>query len=288
MRVAAGRALLSIDRARASRARRRGDRRRRRRSRPARGARRRAGAAPDPRGDRISRARSTRRSRDFASAPRTRSPVVQRRAAAGRRGHGPAASPAQAWPIPRCASGSWRAKPESDPHRDRRVVRAGFGERGRRARAASTRSRGGGRHEPASAEQGARVFATNCSACHSARGQGGQVGPKLDGVGHRAPAELLAKVLAPNRTVAPSFRYETVIMKNGDVFTGVFRREQGVSFAFVDRHGKEINVPKSQIAERRHLAVHADAEQFPGRRSPRRICSISSPIWGHCDRCRTS
>ena len=103
----------------------------------------------------------------------------------------------------------------------------------------------------ASAEWGASVFAANCAACHSVRGQGGQVGPQLDGVGHRAPTDLLAKVLAPNRSVAPAFRYETVIMKNGDVFTGLYRREQGVSLAFVDRDGKEVSVPKSQIVQRR-------------------------------------
>ncbi|PYP78303.1 MAG: dehydrogenase [Gemmatimonadetes bacterium] len=103
----------------------------------------------------------------------------------------------------------------------------------------------------ASPEQGARVFAANCAPCHSARGEGGQVGPQLDGVGHRAPADLLAKVLAPNRNVAPAFRYETVILRNGDVFTGLYRREQGVSVTFVDRDGKEVSVPKSQIAQRR-------------------------------------
>ena len=103
----------------------------------------------------------------------------------------------------------------------------------------------------ASAEQGSRVFAANCSSCHAVRGQGGQVGPQLDGVGHRAATDLLVKVLAPNRSVAPAFRYETVILKNGDVFTGLYRREQGVSLAFVDRDGKEVSVPKSQIAERR-------------------------------------
>jgi putative heme-binding domain-containing protein len=103
----------------------------------------------------------------------------------------------------------------------------------------------------ASSEQGARVFTANCAPCHSARGQGGQVGPQLDGVGHRAPADLLAKVLAPNRNVAPAFRYETVVLKNGDVFTGLYRREQGVSLAFVDRDGKEVNVPKSQVVQRR-------------------------------------
>jgi DNA helicase-2/ATP-dependent DNA helicase PcrA len=49
----------------------------------------------------------------------------------------------------------------------------------------------------------------------------------------------------------PAFRYETVVLKNGDVFTGLYRREQGVSLAFVDRDGKEVNVPKSQVVQRR-------------------------------------
>jgi putative heme-binding domain-containing protein len=103
----------------------------------------------------------------------------------------------------------------------------------------------------ASSTEGARVFATNCSPCHSARGTGGQVGPQLDGVGHRTPEDLLAKVLAPNRNVAPAFRYETVVLRNGDVFTGLYRREQGVSVAFVDRDGKEVSVARSHIVHRR-------------------------------------
>ena len=42
-----------------------------------------------------------------------------------------------------------------------------------------------------------------------------------------------------------------MVLKNGDVFTGLYRREQGVSVAFVDRDGKETSVPKSQIAQRK-------------------------------------
>ena len=65
------------------------------------------------------------------------------------------------------------------------------------------------------------------------------------------PSRVTLPRIEANRNVAPAFRYETVIMKNGDVFTGLYRREQGVSLAFVDRDGKEVSVPKSQIAERR-------------------------------------
>ena len=144
-------------------------------------------------------------------------------------------------------------KPESIGRAVAELVRAdSANESTRQRRIDAIRSRFDAR--TASAEQGARVFAANCSACHSARGQGGQVDPQLDGVGHRAPTDLLAKVLAPNRSVAPAFRYETVIMKNGDVFTGLYRREQGVNVTFVDRDGKEVSVPKSQVAKRRGTA----------------------------------
>ena len=175
--------------------------------------------------------------------------------------------PAQALADPTLRERLVAGKPESDPRRGGRARARRFGARGVRDAAASTRITRRFDARAASAEQGSRVFATNCSACHSARGQGGQVGPQLDGVGHRAPADLLAKVLAPNRNVAPAFRYETVILKNGDVFTGLYRREQGVSLAFVDRRWE--GGERAEVADRgaAHHAVHADAEQLHGRHS---------------------
>ena len=58
-----------------------------------------------------------------------------------------------------------------------------------------------------------------------------------------SPGQLEGEIITGSWFVVPS--------ENGDVFTGLLRREQGVSVAFADRQGREINVPRSQIAERR-------------------------------------
>jgi putative heme-binding domain-containing protein len=99
----------------------------------------------------------------------------------------------------------------------------------------------------ASAQLGAMVFAKNCVVCHSMDNQGGAVGPHLDGVGNRGLERLLEDVLDPNRIVDPGFRYSIVSLKDGEVVTGLLRREEGEVLVFADATGKEISVPKKDI-----------------------------------------
>jgi putative heme-binding domain-containing protein len=80
--------------------------------------------------------------------------------------------------------------------------------------------------------------------------QGGAVGPHLDGVGNRGLERLIEDVLDPSRNVDPSFRYSTVTLKNGEVFSGLPRREEGAMVVFVDSTGKEVSVPKADIESR--------------------------------------
>ena len=60
------------------------------------------------------------------------------------------------------------------------------------------------------AVRGAEVFRTACAACHARGGQGGNIGPQLDGPGSRGAARVVEDILDPNRNVDPSFRYATV------------------------------------------------------------------------------
>ncbi|HEX4646931.1 MAG TPA: HEAT repeat domain-containing protein, partial [Verrucomicrobiae bacterium] len=101
-----------------------------------------------------------------------------------------------------------------------------------------------------SAALGAKVFTKNCTVCHSMDNQGGAVGPHLDGVGNRGLERLLEDVLDPNRIVDPGFRYSIVSLKNGEVVTGLLRREEGQVLVFADATGKEISVPKKDIESR--------------------------------------
>jgi putative heme-binding domain-containing protein len=97
---------------------------------------------------------------------------------------------------------------------------------------------------------GQKVFATNCMVCHSINNTGGKVGPNLDGVGNRGTDRLMEDVLDPNRNVDPAFRYSNVFTKDGDVVTGLFRREEGETLIFTNSLGKDVVVKKSDIQKR--------------------------------------
>jgi putative heme-binding domain-containing protein len=108
------------------------------------------------------------------------------------------------------------------------------------------------KYNPAKAKAalGEKVFVQNCSVCHSIDNHGGAVGPHLDGVGNRGLERLLEDVLDPSRNVDPSFRYSTITLKDGTVFAGLLRREEGETIVFVDATGKETPVAKKDIESR--------------------------------------
>ncbi|HYE21493.1 MAG TPA: PVC-type heme-binding CxxCH protein [Tepidisphaeraceae bacterium] len=102
----------------------------------------------------------------------------------------------------------------------------------------------------ASATRGKDVYAKSCAVCHQLDGQGATVGPQLDGVGARGLDRILEDVIDPNRNVDPMFRYVNVTTKDGDIVSGLPRREEGQSLVLIDSTGKEITINKAQIQSR--------------------------------------
>ena len=98
-------------------------------------------------------------------------------------------------------------------------------------------------------KHGQQVFQINCAICHRIGVTGNLVGPQLDGIGARGAERLLEDLLDPNRAVDPAFRLHFVKQKNGNLMTGLFRREQdGVQY-FADAAGQEHPIPKGDIVE---------------------------------------
>ena len=98
---------------------------------------------------------------------------------------------------------------------------------------------------------GAKVFTQNCAVCHQLEKEGALVGPQLDGVGNRGADRLIEDILDPNRNVDRAFRTTLVVLKDGDVQSGLFRREEGEMVVLADSTGKEISIAKKEIKERR-------------------------------------
>jgi putative heme-binding domain-containing protein len=99
-------------------------------------------------------------------------------------------------------------------------------------------------------EQGRKVFAKNCAACHQLANEGAKIGPQLDGIGIRGVERVLEDVLDPNRNVDQAFRSTVLVLDNGQIVSGLMLREEGEVVILADAQGKEVRVPKASLQER--------------------------------------
>ncbi len=98
-------------------------------------------------------------------------------------------------------------------------------------------------------ETGANVFKMNCAACHQIKGEGGLIGPQLDGIGARGPARLCEDILDPNRNVDAHFHLHMLTLKDGSTFAGFLKTELGQIQLLADATGKEHRIAKKDIAK---------------------------------------
>jgi putative membrane-bound dehydrogenase-like protein len=110
------------------------------------------------------------------------------------------------------------------------------------------------------AARGQKLFADvkglACIKCHAVGGEGGQVGPSLDGIALRYQKEdLMTSILEPSKLIANG--YDTVILVTtaGKQITGVFKGETGDAVTLADAEGKTVSVAKKDIDERKTSPV---------------------------------
>jgi putative heme-binding domain-containing protein len=98
-------------------------------------------------------------------------------------------------------------------------------------------------------EIGANVFKMNCAACHQIAGEGGLIGPQLDGIGTRGAARLIQDILDPNRNVDAHFRLHLITRKDSSTFSGFLKAEVGQVLILADAAGAETRLSKADIQE---------------------------------------
>jgi putative heme-binding domain-containing protein len=109
---------------------------------------------------------------------------------------------------------------------------------------------------------GMGVFKKNCIACHQLDGVGATIGPQLDGIGNRGTDRVIEDILDPSRNVDPAFRVTMFMTKDGDVESGLFRREEGQMIVYADSTGKEHSVAKTDVTERRPSQLSLMPDNF--------------------------
>ncbi|SHO61996.1 PVC-type heme-binding CxxCH protein [Algoriphagus zhangzhouensis] len=100
-------------------------------------------------------------------------------------------------------------------------------------------------------ENGKAMFINTCTICHQIEGDGGIIGPQLDGIGNWGRRALTEKILDPNRNISQAFKTYTVTLKDGKVQSGLFRRDEGELEVYADASGQEFTVSKDLIQEKK-------------------------------------
>ncbi|MDG1875143.1 MAG: c-type cytochrome [Mariniblastus sp.] len=101
-------------------------------------------------------------------------------------------------------------------------------------------------------EAGAKIFfgktEVSCVRCHQVDGTGGEVGPELSGVAiKRNRKYLLESIVDPNKEIAEGFAQIKVQTDEGELHTGIVKRETDEFLVLLDADGKEILIEQDAI-----------------------------------------
>ena len=106
------------------------------------------------------------------------------------------------------------------------------------------------------AARGRKIFQeradVQCVRCHSIKGEGGNAGPDLAGIGKRQPRDyLLESILFPAKHIAQGWETVTVRVQGGDTFAGVLKSEDDRQLVLLDPEKGEVRVDKAKVTGRR-------------------------------------
>lgn len=85
------------------------------------------------------------------------------------------------------------------------------------------------------AENGRKIFASQCATCHRAGDSGGRLGPDLSRIGSaRSRDALMREIRTPSEWMAPGYESVTIVTKDGQKIRGVKKNEDTFSIQIMD------------------------------------------------------
>ncbi len=98
-----------------------------------------------------------------------------------------------------------------------------------------------------SMENGRTIFATACATCHSVNGQGGQIGPVLNGAGASGTETLLRSVLTPNAAMEAGYRNFRIELRDGEILDGFLVKEEDTAFVLRQPNLQDQRIEKDRV-----------------------------------------
>ncbi len=101
--------------------------------------------------------------------------------------------------------------------------------------------------QPGDVNKGRGLFVGMCQVCHSVGGQGGQIGPVLNGAGALGVEALLRNILTPNAAMEPGYRVFRIELKDGEVLDGLRVSEENKVIVLRRQISDDLRVQRSDI-----------------------------------------
>jgi putative heme-binding domain-containing protein len=99
------------------------------------------------------------------------------------------------------------------------------------------------------AEKGQALFPAKCLTCHQQGGQGGKVGPALDGLGITGVEAILRNVLTPNAAMEGGYRNFRVVTKDGRIVQGLLVSRDADAIVIRQPNTADIRIAGRDIAQ---------------------------------------
>jgi len=102
------------------------------------------------------------------------------------------------------------------------------------------------------ADRGRSIFLNNaavyCQRCHKLDGQGGDVGPALNGIAAKQNRDyLLEAIVLPNAKIAEGFQSVILTLSDGRTITGVLRAKDAKNYTIVTAENKTLTIAKDDV-----------------------------------------
>jgi quinoprotein glucose dehydrogenase len=121
-----------------------------------------------------------------------------------------------------------------------------------------------------------------CFRCHKVKGEGGDVGPDLTGLGQRKDrAYILESIVDPNASVAAGFENVVLTLRDGSMVAGLLSAEDAKELTIASvADGKRQKVSKDAVKERMAVpsAMPPGLSEVLGRRSLRDVVEFLSTV----------
>jgi putative heme-binding domain-containing protein len=122
--------------------------------------------------------------------------------------------------------------------------------------------------------RGREVFAVRCLGCHQQGGQGGRVGPALDGLGLTGVEAILRNVLTPNAAMEGGYRAFRVVTRDGRVVQGLLVSRDADAIVIRQPGTADIRIPARDVETAEFTGVSVMPEGILESLSPGEVSDL--------------